>query len=179
MRDGERLVRCLTFQEVDRPPYYQPFLGWDLTHEQWQREAGVRRLNLMAYFNLDYGFETVPVPLGMFPPFERMLIEEKGESYIERDERGILMRQRRDKGSIPGFLEHPVKGWEEWEPIKKERFDPDHPGRYHAGWEAFNGHLGRSSTVGPGGSALTGLESATAAGLPGGDVVPKVSSSKA
>jgi len=147
MRDGERLVRYLTFQEVDRPPYYQHFWGWDLTHEQWQREAGVRRLNLRAYFNVDYGFETVPVPLGMFPPFERVVVEERGEFYVERDERGILMRQRRDKGSIPGFLEHPVKGWEEWERLKKERFDPDHPGRYHADWEAFNGYLAATGSV--------------------------------
>lgn len=147
MRDGERLVKYLTFQEVDRPPYYQAFHGWDLTHERWRREAAVRNLNLRAYFNLDYGFEMVPVPLGMIPPFERQIVEEKGEFYIERDEKGILMRQRRDKGSMPEFLEHPVKTWEDWEQLKRERFDPDHPARYHADWEAFNGYLDRTGAV--------------------------------
>lgn len=97
MRDGERLVRCLTFQEVDRPPYHS-VSGWDLTLERWEREAAVRNLNLRAYFNLDYGLEVVPVPLGMFPPFDKQIIEERGEFYIERDEKGILMRQRRDRG---------------------------------------------------------------------------------
>ena len=67
MRDGERLVRYLTFQDVDRPPFYQHFLGWDMTYEQWQREAGVRRINLQAYFNMDFGFENVPVQPGMVP----------------------------------------------------------------------------------------------------------------
>ena len=147
MRDGERLVRCLTFQEVDRPPYYQQFFGWAVTNERWQREAGVRLLNLVSYFNLDYGFEDVPVPLGMVPPFTREVIEEKGEFYVERDERGILLRQRRDKGSIPGFLEHPVKGWEDWEKIKRERLDPDHPGRYLTNLEAFKGYLEKTGAA--------------------------------
>ena len=141
MRDGERLVRWLTFQEVDRPPYYQHFLGWDSTHERWKRESGVRTLNLNAYFNIDSGFEYVPVPLGMVPPFERKVVAEESEFYVERDERGILMRQRRDKGSMPQWLEHPVKGWEDWERIKRERLDPDHPSRYHTDLEAFEGYL--------------------------------------
>ena len=147
MRDGERLIRYLTFQDVDRPPFYQHFLGWDMTYEQWQREAGVRRLNLQAYFNMDFGLENVPVRLGMYPPFERVVVEEQGEFYVERDERGILMRQRRDRGSIPGFIEHPVKDWDDWEQIKKERFDPDRPERYHADWDAFNGYLEGTGAV--------------------------------
>jgi len=107
----------------------------------------VRNLNLRAYFNVDFGFELVPVPLGMFPPFDREVIKEKGEFYIERDEKGILMRQRRDKGSMPEFLEHPVKNWEDWQRIKEERFNPEHPGRYHAHWEAFNGYLESTGAV--------------------------------
>ena len=141
MRDGERLVRWLTFQEVDRPPFYHPFFGWDETNERWKRESGVRTLNLNAYFNLDSGFEYVPVPLGMVPPFETKIVEEQGEFLIERDERGILWRQRRDRSSMPQWLEHPVKGWEDWDRIKRERLDPDHPERYHIDWEAFNGYL--------------------------------------
>jgi uroporphyrinogen-III decarboxylase len=147
MRDGERLVKFLTFQEVDRPPYWQGFFGWDLTHERWRRESGVRNLNLQAYFDLDYGFEIVPVPLGMFPPFEREIVEESGEFYVERDEKGILMRQQRDKASMPEFLQHPVKGWDDWEQIKAERLDPAHPGRYHANWDAFNSYLESTGSV--------------------------------
>jgi len=146
MNDGERLVRCLTFQDVDRPPYFQVFLGWDATYEQWQRESAVRKINLQAYFDLDFGLENVPVPLGMWPPFKREIIEEQGEFYVERDERGILLRQRRDRGSMPGFIEHPVKGWDDWEQIKK-RFDPDSPERYHADWDAFNGYLEHTGAV--------------------------------
>lgn len=141
MRDGERLVRWLTFQDVDRPPFYQNFHGWDLTHERWARESGVRRIDLRAYFNEDFGFETVPVPLGVFPPFERQIVEDHGDVYIERDERGILMRQRRDKGSIPGFIDHPVKGWDDWEKFKRKRYDPDHPARWHADLAAFDSYV--------------------------------------
>ena len=164
MRDGERLVRWLTFQEVDRPPYYtSPFtqlsLGWDTTHDQWQRESGLRPLNERAYFNLDFGFERVPVPMHVFPPFQREVVESHGEFYVERDERGILMRQRRDKGSIPGFLQHPVKGWDDWEVMKKERFNPDHPGRWTADWDAVNGYLeatGSAAVLGQGSCGVFG-----------------------
>jgi uroporphyrinogen decarboxylase len=151
MQDGERLVRWLTFQDVDRPPFYQHFHGWDMTHERWWRESGVRRLDLRAYFNEDFGFETVPVPFGVFPPFEREIVEDHGDVYIERDERGILLRQRRDKGSIPGFIEHPVKGWADWEKFKKERYNPDHPARWHADLDAFSGYIkatGAAAVVG-------------------------------
>jgi len=146
MKDGERLVRWLTFQDVDRPPFYQFFLGWDSTHERWWHETGIRRLNLQAYFNLDFGLENVPIRLGMVPAFKREVVEEQSQFYIERDERGILMRQRRDRGSMPGFLEHPVKGWDDWEQIKK-RFDPDSPERYDVDWGAFNGYLEHTGAV--------------------------------
>jgi len=141
MRDGERLVRWLTFQDVDRPPYYQEYFGWAATNDMWERESGLDSLDFVAYFNLDHGFKNVPVPLGLYPPFEREVVEEHGEFYVERNERGILLRQRRDRGSMPGFIEHPVKDWEDWEKIKKERLDPDNPGRYQANWDAFNGYL--------------------------------------
>ena len=159
MQDGERLVRWLTFQEVDRPPYYQIWLGWDMTHDRWQRESGLRTLNERAFFNLDSGFERVPVAMHVFPPFEREIVENLGDSYIERDDRGILMRQRRDKGSIPGFIEHPVKGWDDWERIRRDRFDADHQGRYRVDWDAFNGYLqstGSAAVLGQGSCGVFG-----------------------
>jgi uroporphyrinogen decarboxylase len=148
VRDGERLVKCLTFQEVDRPPYFQEMEGWIATHERWWKESGLGDfLDLKAYFNADFGFEIVPVVLGMLPPFQRKVIEETGRFYILRNERGILMRRRRDEGSMPEFLEHPVKGWDDWEQVKRERFDPDDPDRYHADWGAFNGYLESTGAV--------------------------------
>ena len=130
----------MTFQDVDRPPFHHAS-GWDVTLARWDREAGVNGLNLRAYFNTDHGFEYAPVPLGMYPPFEKKLIEDQGDSYIERDERGIVWRQRKDRSSMPAFLDHPVKSWDDWEQIKKERLDPDHPGRHHTNWQAFGGYI--------------------------------------
>lgn len=141
MRDGERLARWLTFQDIDRPPFYQVWLGWDMTHARWQQESGMRYLDLDVYFNLDHPLERVPVPMHFLPSFKREIIEDQGDVYIERDDRGILMRQRRDKGSIPGFLEHPVKGWDDWEQLKRQRLDPDDPARYQLDWGAFNSYL--------------------------------------
>ena len=147
MRDGERLIKWHTFQETDRPPYYDFLSAWPSALERWQREVGLKKLSIEAYFNLDRGFIYVPVPLGMFPSFKHEVLEEEGEFYIVRDERGILMHQRRDLGSIPAFIEHPVKGWDDWEKIKDERLDPDHPGRYQIDWSAFNGYLEATESV--------------------------------
>jgi uroporphyrinogen decarboxylase len=144
MRDGERLVRWLTFQDVDRAPFHQIFGAWPLTVERWEQECGFRNLNFEAYFDLDLGFETVPVSLGLYPPFERHIVKETGEYYVVRDERGILMRQRHDLGSVPEFLQHPVKGWDDWEVLKAERLNPASPGRYQVDWECFNRYLGRT-----------------------------------
>jgi len=146
LRDGERLIRWLTFQDVDRPPYYHRYYGWNVTHERWQREAGIEKLNLEAYFIVDNGFEDVPVAHGIFPRFERQVIEDQGEFSIVRDERGILIRQSRDK-NMTGFIENPVKDWDDWETLKKERLNPDHPGRYHIDWDAFNGYVEATGRV--------------------------------
>jgi hypothetical protein len=150
MRDGERLVRWLTFQDVDRPPFIQLWSAWGQTFDRWKTETGLLELDrsrLNALYNFDRGFEVVPVPLGFYPPFERRIIDDDGEYYIVKDERGITMRQRHDLGSVPGYLEHPVKGPDDWERLKKERLDPDNPGRYTANWDLFNGHLDRTGSV--------------------------------
>jgi hypothetical protein len=150
MRDGERLVRWLTFQDVDRPPFFQLWTAWGQTFDRWKMETGLLDLDgrrLTALFNFDHSFEIVPVPLGLYPPFERQVIEDRGEYYIVRDERGITMRQRHDLGSVPGYLKHPVRDPDDWERLKKERLDPDDPGRYMANWDSFNGYLDRTGAV--------------------------------
>ena len=111
--------------------------------ERWEAELGMhpRTLNLAAFFGEDFWFQVVPVHQGLYPPFEVQVLEETAEHITYRDERGIVMRQRRDRGSIPGFIEHPVKTRDDWERLKAERLDPDHPGRYQVNWDAFNSYL--------------------------------------
>jgi uroporphyrinogen decarboxylase len=148
MRDGERLVRCLTFQDVDRPPYYQLMWAWVETEERWWRESGLGdNLSLSTYFDPDYGFAEVPVPLGLYPPFKATVVEESDGYYVERNERGIVMRRRRGAATAREYLDHPVKGWDDWERIKSERLDPDHPGRYRADLEVFNSYLRATGSV--------------------------------
>jgi len=147
LTDGERLVRCLTFQDVDRPPFMILFGPWEQAIKRWVSESGLSRERVINYFKTDRGFTHVPVAEGIFPPYETRVLEETEEHVILRDGRGITMRQRKDGGSIPEWLDYPVKGWDDWEKLKHERLDPDHPGRYRVDWDEFNSQLQQGGTV--------------------------------
>ena len=81
---------------------------------------------------------------GIFPEFEYAVLEETEEFIISRDGRGITMRNRRDYGSMPEFLDYPVKTPADWERLKAERLCPETPGRIGEDWPAFRARLAQS-----------------------------------
>lgn len=128
---GERLVRCLIGEPIDRVPYGVGvgWCPWPQTVERWRRETGKEDLDHRVEFDTDPGFLELPIELGIWPAFERETVEETDEHILFRDEKGILQKQRRDGGSMPEFLDYPVKTQDDWEQLKTERLDPDAPGR--------------------------------------------------
>jgi len=139
MPSGERIVRCLIGEPVDRVPYGVG-LGWEPWGEtagRWRQESGIADLNVRKFFGYDAGFALPEMECGFFPKFERLVIEETAEHIVSRDGRGITMRNRRDGGSMPEFLDYPVKCRADWERLKAERLQPDTPGRIGQDWEAF------------------------------------------
>ena len=77
------------------------------------------------FFELDKGFERVPVNLLFEPMFEYRVLEEDEEHRIVVDEMGITKQIRKDESSIPRFLQWPVRNWSDWEKLKEERFSED------------------------------------------------------
>ena len=55
LNDRERLINCLTFKKVDRPPFLFIFGPWPETLERWQQEAEIE-LELNNYFDIKYLF---------------------------------------------------------------------------------------------------------------------------
>lgn len=134
MNDRERLINCLTFEEVDRPPYFIIFGPWQETMERWKKESGEPYLDLNRYFQMDKSFIHAGAFEGIYPQYESAMLAEDDKYVVYRDGRGIVARHRKDGESIPEFLEYPVKCRGDWEHLKKNRLDPNQPERFNVDW---------------------------------------------
>ncbi len=140
---GERLVRCLTGDPIDRVPYGVGlgWYPWPETLNRWRAESGRHDLEVQHALGLDDGFALPALHSGIYPAFEAAVLEETAEFIVFRDERGITMRGRRDGGSIPEWLDYPVKTESDWLHLKEERLRLDSPGRVPEDWDAFRARL--------------------------------------
>lgn len=140
---GERVVRCLTGGDIDRVPYGVG-LGWSPwgeTLELWRKETGDVALDLAVYFGFDRSFALPEAHYGIYPAFEALVIEETEDYVIHRDAYGVTKRDRRDGGSMPEFLDYPVKTDADWERLKSERLDAKLAGRIAEDWDHFRARL--------------------------------------
>lgn len=136
---GERIVRCFLGEEIDRVPFGAG-LGWwpwGEAFDNWKRDAARPDLDLSAYFGFDQSFIHAGVISGIYPAFERVVLEETDEFITWRDEKGITKRDRRDGGSMPEFLAAPVVTEDDWEQLKSERLRIDDPARVALDWDAL------------------------------------------
>ncbi len=140
---GERVVRCLIGEEVDRIPFGVGlgWIPWGDTLDRWRRQSARPELDPARVLGFDESFLRPEAYCGIYPPFEYQIIEENADFIIYREERGITKRDRRDKLSMPEFLDYPVKTTEDWERLKVERLDPQTAGRIPQDWELFRARL--------------------------------------
>ncbi len=144
---GERLVRCLTGGDTDRIPFgvnlgWQP---WGETLANWRRETGRPDLDLGREFSYEAGFVTPALECGPLPHFEKQTLSETTEHVVTRDWRGITLRNRRDGGSMPEFLDYPVKTPTDWERLRDTRYRlEDTDRRVTQDWDAFRDRLART-----------------------------------
>lgn len=145
LRSGERVVRCLLGEPVDRVPFGVG-LGWWPWREtiaEWQRDSGIQDLAPGAYFRYESAFALPALQSGIFPAFERKVLEETADYLVIRNEQGITKRDLRD-GSMPEFIDYPVKTPEDWEQLKSERLRLDQSGRVTQDWDAFRARIRES-----------------------------------
>ncbi len=140
---GERVIRCYIGEEIDRVPYGVGlgWAPWGETLDHFRARSGIPALDLAEHFGFDKSFALPEVRYGIYPPCEPAILEETAEFVIHRDERGITKRDRRDGGSMPEFLDYPVKTDDDWERLKAERLRLDAPGRIAEDWDAFRARL--------------------------------------
>jgi uroporphyrinogen decarboxylase len=135
MTNRERFINTVLCKEIDRPPFFFYFGPWVETIKRWRIEGLEPGKKWFDDFGFDAGIVTANVNLGYFPAIEERIIEDKGDTVIKIDSRGILLEDRKDGGSIPRFIDYPVKTPEDWEKLKKERLNPDDAGRFPDNWD--------------------------------------------
>lgn len=144
--EGERCVRCLVGDKIDRVPFGVGlgWCPWELTLERWRKETGIADLNVAELLGFDKSFIIPELYQGIYPEFELKIIEKNEEFIISRDERGIIRRERSDRGSIPEFLDYPVKNAQDWDELKVERLRMAEPSRIFQDWDIFKARLAKT-----------------------------------
>ncbi len=140
---GERYIRWLTGGDADRAPFswHIGWMPWGQTYDRWKKETGNYNLDIPNYV----GFEpTCAIPkhaLGLLPVYTHSILNETDEFITYRNEQGIIKRDRKDHGSMPEFLDYPVKKPVDWDNIKRTRFKIGDPERLTEDWDSFKQRL--------------------------------------
>ena len=140
----ERFARLMNFQKVDSVPYIPNFFAGafntmpegSVTANRWHVEGLPIWSSAADYFGTSFDVESVPVYLGMIPPFTAKTLYENEQYVIVQDGSGVkkkIFRRRSSLGALqnwgmPQFLEFPVKYRSDWERLRK-RYDPEDPRR--------------------------------------------------
>jgi len=134
MNSRTRIINTVLMKEIDRQPLTFYFGPWPETIERWEKEGLQKGSQWDTGLNFDSGIRHVGVNLGFYPAFEKKIIEEKKNTWLIRNEYGILEEIRKGGSTIPKIIESPVKDRESWEKLKAERLNPESPERFPPNW---------------------------------------------
>ncbi len=134
MTTQERLVHVFSGRHSGRIPNVE-FGYWEETITRWHNEGLPSYCTSDAAVERYLGLEGVsifsefPARNGLFPAFEREVIQESGERQLIRDEEGNLCEVIAGHSSIPRYIRYGLRTREDWKKLKVERLDPDTSGR--------------------------------------------------
>lgn len=144
LNDRERFYATMHYQPRDRSPICD-FGYWDETiviwHEQGLPEHVVQMDDVYfhPFFGLDFPIRrasaAVGVEVGLVPPFEEVVVEDRGDHEVIQQEDGVRVLRKKFMGSIPKHLKHLLVDRGSWNKHYKPRLDPSQQERYPADWE--------------------------------------------
>lgn len=132
MSARERFNRQMHFKTVDRC-FNMEFGYWEENYAQWKMftENGIENeTQANEFFSFDR-IDNVSGETFMCPSFEEKILgeTENGKILMQNGD-GLLAEVPKDSHStIPHYLKSQIATMDDWKKVKKERFDPDHPGR--------------------------------------------------
>lgn len=110
------------------------------------RYASSRDQDVASYFGMDAGAVPVDINYNVCPQFERVVLEETDDYIVVREEDGVTRKDitgDHAKGSMPVWLDYPVRDRKEWEQFVAERYQPGLDERLPPNWqglvESYNG----------------------------------------
>jgi len=130
MTDRERFNRQMHYQSVDRCVNSE-FGYWEENFKAWPMflNNGIKD-NGQADIALSFDRMAGVGTCWMNPRFEEKIIRETGQTRIIQNGEGLLAEVPIDgHASIPHFLESSIKGPDDWQRCKEERFRRDDPAR--------------------------------------------------
>lgn len=142
MTPGERFMRAISFQSVDRIPCMD-FGYWRTTIDNWHKQGLPAEVDsteeVEQYFGCDRGFETNLVnywgdngPIGVkwrvFPEWTKYVIEEDERTVTYGGEVGVI-KESKVSESIPYQSKYPVETQEDYDRLVAGRLDAWDPGR--------------------------------------------------
>jgi uroporphyrinogen decarboxylase len=134
-------------REIDRQPLSFYFGPWPETIERWEKEGLPKGSRWDAELNLDPGIRHVDVNLGFSPAFDKEILEEKEDTWLIRNELGILEEIWKGGSTIPKIIESPVTDRESWEKLKEERLNPESNERFPPDWDKLAGEYNESDYI--------------------------------
>ncbi|MBM3475169.1 MAG: hypothetical protein FJX75_18050 [Armatimonadetes bacterium] len=127
----EAFRAIMSFERADFLPQFE-WGYWPATIERWRSEGLPKGVEPWEHFGLTW-YEHAPVNMGLLPHFETELLKDEGDTVVQRQWDGVIVRRRKDDLSMPQWLDFPVKTRRDWDAIV-ERLDPHTPGRYPDDW---------------------------------------------
>ena len=106
-----------------------PFSQWVAAEATCHESADGFPLDAHEYFGFDEGICGVPVNMGMVPPLPVVELGGDDENIFLRREDGKTVKTRRDGGSMPEFMDYPIKTAEDFERFA-DHFDASDPSRF-------------------------------------------------
>jgi len=156
MNARERFNLTVHFGKPDRVPN-EEFGYWSETIQRWWRE-GLPTMDVESYFHLDrrrewylltwplcdsleaedINYFNSPVYLGPIPPFESKILADYGTVKIVSESWGRIKKIKKRMGTIPQYLEFPVKTIKDFKEKEIERrFNPKSPSRFPKNWSTL------------------------------------------
>ncbi|GAG05329.1 unnamed protein product, partial [marine sediment metagenome] len=73
--------------------------------------------------------------VGLMPPFEAMVLEDRGDAEVIRQPDGVSVLKKKSASSIPLHQEHLLVDRQSWKKHYRPRLDPGDPRRYPDNWQ--------------------------------------------
>lgn len=141
MTDRDRFDATMHFRPVDRCPI-SDFGFWDETIPEWHKQGLPDEVvwslpgsvHTDDWFGMDSYAEGPAPEVGLFPAFDELVLEDRGDHELVRQSNGVVVLRKKYLGSIPQHHSHLLTDRDSWTRHYKPRLDPLTPGRYPKDW---------------------------------------------